>query len=192
MVEIASPVSSDAVHAIDLLLAANKDARWLLTEDEEIVQAACGDPDIARHFRRTGELLILALQARLAERPLFDNVPRLLEYLQLAIGGLREERLVVMYFDAKLCLVDTLTVQGTADSVTINPRAVVLRALVTGATSIVLAHNHPSGDPTASKADIAVTRTLAHALKPIDVRLHDHIIIGSRDEHTSMRAMGLL
>jgi len=68
---------------------------------------------------------------------------------------------------------------------------VVKRALALGASAVILVHNHPSGDPTPSKADIAVTKDIVNAGKPLGVTVHDHVIIG-RGRHTSLRDMGLL
>ena len=81
--------------------------------------------------------------------------------------------------------------RGTVDHTPVYPREVVKRALDLGAAAIILVHNHPSGDPTPSKADIAVTKEIVTAAKPLGVTVHDHVIIG-RGRHTSFRDMGLL
>jgi DNA repair protein RadC len=81
--------------------------------------------------------------------------------------------------------------RGTIDHTPVYTREVVKRALELGASALILVHNHPSGDPTPSKADIAVTKDIVNAAKPLGVTVHDHIIIG-RGRHTSLRDMGLL
>ena len=81
--------------------------------------------------------------------------------------------------------------RGTIDHTPVYPREVVKRALELDASALILVHNHPSGDPTPSKADIAVTRDIINAAKPLGVTVHDHLIIG-RGRHTSLRDLGLL
>lgn len=177
---------------MDILLAANGDVRWLMTADPGTIEALCGDPAIAQYIQSLGELVSLTLRAQLSDRPLIDNVPRVIDYLGFTIGSLSNERLVILYLDAKLRVVDVLQFDGAVDSVAINTRAVVLRAILVGAAGVVLAHNHPSGDHTPSKADIDVTRNISRALKSVDVRLHDHIIVGRGPGYSSMRERNLL
>ena len=81
--------------------------------------------------------------------------------------------------------------RGTIDHTPVYPREVVKRARELDASALILVHNHPSGDPTPSKADIAVTRDIINAAKPLGVTVHDHLIIG-RGRHTSLRDLGLL
>jgi DNA repair protein RadC len=81
--------------------------------------------------------------------------------------------------------------RGTVDHTPVYTREVVKRALELGASALILVHNHPSGDPTPSKADIAVTKDIVKAAAPLGVTVHDHVIIG-RGRHTSLRDMGLL
>jgi DNA repair protein RadC len=81
--------------------------------------------------------------------------------------------------------------RGTIDHTPVYPREVVKRALELDASALILVHNHPSGDPTPSKADIAVTRDIINAAKPLGVTVHDHLIIG-RGRHTSHKDLGLL
>ena len=79
--------------------------------------------------------------------------------------------------------------RGTVDHTPVYPREVVKRALDLGAAAMILVHNHPSGDPTPSKADIAVTQDIKKAAAPLGVVVHDHVIIG-RNGHTSLRELG--
>ncbi len=80
---------------------------------------------------------------------------------------------------------------GTIDHTPVYPREVVKRALELQASALILAHNHPSGDPTPSTADIAVTRDIVKAAQPLGVTVHDHLIIG-RGRHVSLRDLGLI
>jgi DNA repair protein RadC len=90
-----------------------------------------------------------------------------------------------------MLIADEPQARGTVDHAPVYPREVVKRALELGASALILVHNHPSGDPTPSKADIAVTRDIVSAAKPLGVTVHDHLIIG-RGRHTSLRDMGML
>ncbi len=80
---------------------------------------------------------------------------------------------------------------GTVDHTPVYPREVVKRALELGASALILVHNHPSGDPTPSKADIAMTREIAAAAKALKIELHDHLVIGN-GAHVSFKSEGLL
>ena len=77
------------------------------------------------------------------------------------------------------------------DHTPVYPREVVRRALELSATALILVHNHPSGDPTPSRADIAMTKTIADAARPLGIVIHDHIIVG-REGHTSLKGLGLI
>jgi DNA repair protein RadC len=81
--------------------------------------------------------------------------------------------------------------QGTVDHTPVYPREVVKRALELGASAIILVHNHPSGDPAPSKADIEMTRQIQAAAKALKIELHDHLVIGN-GRHASFKALGLL
>ena len=81
--------------------------------------------------------------------------------------------------------------KGTVDHAPVYPREVARRAIELNATAIILVHNHPSGDPTPSSADIAMTKEIAEASKAVGVVVHDHIVV-SRDSHASLRALGLM
>jgi DNA repair protein RadC len=80
---------------------------------------------------------------------------------------------------------------GTIDHTPVYPREIVKRALELGASAVILAHNHPSGDPTPSRADIEMTRDVVDAAKALKITVHDHVIVG-RSGHASFKALGLL
>ena len=86
---------------------------------------------------------------------------------------------------------DEVHQRGTVDHTPVYPREVVKRALELGASALILVHNHPSGDPTPSRADIAMTREIAIAAKALKIEVHDHLVIG-RGKHASFKALGLL
>jgi DNA repair protein RadC len=102
------------------------------------------------------------------------------------------EQVRLLCLDRKNHLIgDEVVQRGTIDHTPLYPRDVVKRALEVGATALILVHNHPTGDPTPSKADIDMTRTLARAAEGVGISLHDHLVIG-RHGHSSFKALGLL
>ena len=132
----------------------------------------------------------------LRPKPLHTNLisswNALLDYLtaQTAYGATEQFR--VIYLNRKNQLIaDEAQGEGTVDHTPVYPREVVKRALELSATAVILVHNHPSGDPTPSNADIAMTRQIVDAGKPLGVVVHDHIIIG-KNGHTSMKGQALI
>ena len=102
------------------------------------------------------------------------------------------EQFRVLYLDRKNTLIaDEEQAEGTVDHVPVYPREIAKRALELNASALILVHNHPSGDPTPSDADIAMTSQIATATDVLGIRLHDHLIIGKSKE-ISFRAQGLL
>jgi DNA repair protein RadC len=103
-----------------------------------------------------------------------------------------KEQFRVLFLDKRnQLIVDEVQQTGTADHTPVYPREVVKRALELSATALILVHNHPSGDPTPSHADIDMTRTIAEVAKPLGITVHDHIIVG-RDGHASLKDLKLM
>jgi len=135
---------------------------------------------------------IRLLGDRLRDRPLLSSWSQLLDYCRVAMAGLPVEEVRVLHLDRKNRLIaDERQGRGTVDHTPLYPREVVKRALELGASALIVVHNHPSGDPTPSQADIAMTRQLAEAAAALGLVLHDHLIV-ARGGHTSFRAAGLL
>ena len=102
------------------------------------------------------------------------------------------EEFRILFLDRKNVLIaDEVQSSGTVDHTPVYPREIVKRALDHAATAIILVHNHPSGDPTPSRADITMTRDVADAAKALGIVVHDHVIVG-RSGHVSFKALGLL
>ena len=132
------------------------------------------------------------LGSPLLQRPVLSNWQELLDYCQAALAHEPVEVLRVLYLDRKNRLIlDEERSRGTVDHTPVYPREVVKRALDLGASALIAVHNHPSGDPTPSEADIAMTRQLAEAAHALGIVLHDHLIV-ARGCHTSFRSAGLL
>jgi DNA repair protein RadC len=113
-------------------------------------------------------------------------------YLTLAQGYEHREQFRVLFLDKKNRLIaDEIQGEGTVDHTPVYVREVVKRALELSASAIILVHNHPSGDPTPSRADIDMTKLVIDAARPLGVAVHDHIIVG-RTGHVSMRSLRLI
>ena len=131
-------------------------------------------------------------RSRVMQRPVLSSWDALLDYCHTAMAHRATEGVRVLYLDRKNVLIaDEEQGQGTVDHVPVYPREVVRRALELSASAIILVHNHPSGDPTPSEADIAMTRAIEAAAATLDIALHDHLIIG-KERELSMRAGGFL
>jgi DNA repair protein RadC len=129
---------------------------------------------------------------RVMDREVLSSWSALIDYLRAAMGREANEQFRLLFLDRKNALIaDEIQARGTVDHTPVYVREVVKRALELGATALILVHNHPSGDPTPSRADIEMTRDIARALSPLGVTVHDHIIIG-RGEPASLRALGLI
>ena len=125
-------------------------------------------------------------------RPALSSWTALLDYCTAAMARSEAEEFRVLFLDRKNHLIaDEVQNRGTIDHTPVYPREIIKRALELGASSIILVHNHPSGDPTPSKADIAMTREVANAAKALGIAVHDHLVIG-RGGHASFKSLGLL
>ncbi len=126
------------------------------------------------------------------ERPVLSSWSALMAYCKARMGRLEHEEFHLLFLDRKNRLIaDESQGRGTVDHVPVYVREVVKRALELNATALILVHNHPSGDPTPSNADIEMTRQIVESAKPLGVTVHDHVIIG-REMDASFRALGLL
>ncbi|HEY8273443.1 MAG TPA: DNA repair protein RadC, partial [Pseudolabrys sp.] len=115
-----------------------------------------------------------------------------LDYCRAAMAFEPVEQVRILFLDKKnLLIADEVQGSGTVDHTPVYPREVVKRALELSATALILVHNHPSGDPTPSHADIEMTRTIVEVAKPLGIAVHDHIIVG-RDGHASFKGLKLV
>ncbi|MXO46761.1 DNA repair protein RadC [Erythrobacter vulgaris] len=126
------------------------------------------------------------------QQPVLGSWQALLDYLAIDMGELKHERVRVLYLDTRNRLIDDhLAAEGSIDEAAIHPREVIRRAFDVGASALILVHNHPSGDPEPSRADIQITNRIAEAGRLLNVTVHDHVIVG-RGTHVSLRAKGLI
>ena len=126
------------------------------------------------------------------KRTVLSSWSALIDYCRTAMAFEEREQFRILFLDKKnQLLADEVQQVGTVDHTPVYPREVIRRALELSATAIILVHNHPSGDPTPSRADIQMTQTIVEVGKPLNIAVHDHLIIG-REGHTSFRGLGLI
>lgn len=178
-------------------------AKRLIARFGSFAEAVSAPPDALARVEGMGEASIAALKTAqaaaarllagsLRDRPLLSSWSQLLDYCRVAMAHQPVEEVRVLYLDRKNRLIaDERQGRGTVDHTPLYPREVVKRALELGASALIVVHNHPSGDPTPSQADIAMTRQLADAATALGLVLHDHLIV-ARGGHTSFRSAGLL
>ena len=138
------------------------------------------------------ELARRALAQQLTQKPLFNTPQAVRDYLQLQLGGLHHEVFAVLFLDSqhRLIVLEEMF-RGTLTQTSVYPREVVKQALTLNASSVVLAHNHPSGTAQPSRADEALTHTLKAALALVDVRVLDHFVV-TASRAVSMAELGLV
>ncbi len=165
--------------------------------------AVSAEPERLREVEGLGEASIAAIKlvraaalklalGQILDQPILSSWQAVMDYLTAALSQATTERFHILYLDRKNRLIaDEAQQQGTVDHTPVYPREVVKRALELSATALILVHNHPSGDPTPSAADIEMTKKIAQAAEAVGISLHDHIIIG-QGSHASFKSLGLL
>lgn len=127
-----------------------------------------------------------------AKRPVLSSWSAVIDYCRTAMAFAEREQFRLLFLDKRNALIaDEVQGSGTVDHTPVYPREVVKRALELSATAIILVHNHPSGDPTPSSADIRMTREIIDVAKPLGIAVHDHIIVG-REGHASLKGLQLI
>ncbi|MGB1156397.1 MAG: RadC family protein [Alphaproteobacteria bacterium] len=130
--------------------------------------------------------------ANIADRPLLSSFDALLEFCRVQLSHARIEEFHILFLDTKNRLLKhERQGVGTVDQAPVYVREVLRRALELGASALILLHNHPSGDPTPSQADITITNRIIEAGQPLGVKVHDHLIIG-KSGHVSLKSKGLI
>ncbi|PZQ97762.1 MAG: hypothetical protein DI533_11400 [Cereibacter sphaeroides] len=131
-------------------------------------------------------------RARVMHRPVLSSWDALLDYCHTTMAHRETEQFRILFLDRKNVLIaDEEQARGTVDHVPVYPREVVKRALELNASALILVHNHPSGDPTPSDADISMTAQIQEAASVLGITLHDHLIVGKSRE-VSFRSQGFL
>lgn len=157
---------------------------------------------LLREVPEVGEKTIVHLKVLLAlarqlgrddvkDRVVLDSWSALIDYCRAQMAFEDREQFRILFLDKRNRLIaDEIQQVGTVDHTPVYPREVIRRALELSSTALILVHNHPSGDPSPSEADVSMTRSVADIAKPLGIVVHDHIIVG-RDGHASMRALKL-
>ncbi len=132
------------------------------------------------------------LKSELKGKKVLASWSSVVEYCHAAMAYETREQFRILFLDKRNALIaDEVQQKGTVDHTPVYPREVVKRALDLSATAIILVHNHPSGDPTPSRADIEMTKTIIETAKPLGITVHDHIIIG-KEGHVSFKGLRLI
>ncbi|GAA0727851.1 RadC family protein [Sphingomonas japonica] len=178
-------------------------AKTLLREFGGLGGLLTATPEAIQRVKGMGETSVAAikivhaaalrmLQSDVAARPVLANWQALLDYLRADMAHHPVERVRVLHLNTRNMLIrDELMSEGSIDEAALHVREVIRRAIDLGSAAIILVHNHPSGDPAPSRADIELTRAIAEAGKRMGIALHDHLIIGT-EGHVSLRAQGLI
>ncbi|MFC5069283.1 RadC family protein [Flaviflagellibacter deserti] len=167
---------AEVVAAPPVLLMETKGIKEAAVTEIKLVEAA------ARRFAK-GEI---------AQKPVLGSWAKVVDYCRTAMAFADREQFRILFLDNRNALIaDEVQQTGTVDHTPVYPREVVRRALELSATAIILVHNHPSGDPEPSRADILMTQKIVEAAKPLGINVHDHLIIG-RAGHASLKGLGLI
>ncbi len=177
-------------------------AKQLLSRFGSLSAVLGATPAELRTVKGVGETLALDLKLlheasvrtareQVARRPVISSWSALLAYVKTALAHEAREQFRVLFLDKKNQLIaDEVMGRGTVDHAPVYPREVMRRALELSASAVILVHNHPSGDPTPSSADVEMTRQVVEAGRALRIAVHDHLIAG-RDGVASLKALGL-
>jgi DNA repair protein RadC len=159
---------------------------------QRIAEVEGAGPAVAHDLKLVQALLERASRAPLLQRTVISSWSQLLNYCRMIMAHEPREQFRVLFLDVKNKLIaDEVLNEGTIDHAPVYPREIVRRALEHSAASIILVHNHPSGDPKPSAADVAITREIVAAASAVSVRVHDHLVIG-RNGAESFKNLGLM
>jgi len=166
-------------------------AEVLSADTDALAAAGLSLPAIAG-VKFVREVALRFMRAELHQRPVVGSWDKLIDYCNAQIAYSEVEEFHILFLDRKNALIkDERQQRGTIDHTPVYIRQVIKRALDIGASALILVHNHPSGDPTPSAADIAVTNEIITTAAPLGITVHDHLIIG-RGRHTSLRDLGVI
>lgn len=159
---------------------------------EAIKQVDGVGESVAIHLKAIQAIMLRSETDKLKSGTVLDSWSNLLNYVKISLAHETREYFRVLFLDKKLKLIaDELFGDGTIDHAPVYPREIARRALELSAGSVILVHNHPSGDPKPSAQDIAITRKIIMALQQLEVQVLDHLIVG-QEGTTSMKALGLI
>ena len=147
---------------------------------------------VAGDLKLVSALAYRTLKSEIQNKTVLASWASVIEYCHAAMAYEANEQFRILFLDKRNHLIaDEVQQRGTVDHTPVYPREIVKRALELSATAIILVHNHPSGDPTPSRADIDMTKTIIDTARPLGITIHDHIIIG-KEGHASLRGLRLI
>lgn len=166
--------------------------RVLSAPFERLTEVEGIGPEIALDLKLIEAATHRMSQGKVLKRPVISSWAALLDHCRVTMSHRETEQFRILFLDRKNVLIaDEVQAKGTVDHVPVYPREVIKRALDLNATALILVHNHPSGDPTPSNADIAMTEDIVRACEAVGVQVHDHLIIGKSKE-VSFKSEGYL
>jgi len=164
----------------------------LMSADSESLKRAGATEAMIGALRIADVAALRLLHTRIEGARILSDWQALRDYLHADMAHRPIERVRVLHLNSKNMLIrDELVSEGSVDQAAVYVREVIRRALELGSTAIILVHNHPSGDPEPSRQDIAITRDIIAAGKPLGISVHDHIIVGTKGQK-SLRGLGLI
>ena len=178
-------------------------AKTLLKKFGSFADVIHAEEAALRQVEEVGDAVIAALKtirvatqrlikSEISDQPVIQSWSALMDYCKLAMGNKKIEEFRVLFLNHRHALIaDEVMQQGTINHTPVYPREIVKRALEHGAAALILLHNHPSGDPTPSKADIDITQKIIEAAATINVAVHDHVII-TKTGHYSFKSFGVI
>ena len=185
-----SPAASRAA-AADLIADFGGLADVAAADEAALLRAGLATAAVA-DLLRIRALAVAMARAEACHRPVLSSWTALTTYLRADMAHAPREQFRVLYLDRRNILMkDEGRADGTVDHAPVYPREVIRRALELSASALILVHNHPSGDPGPSQADIAMTRQVVDAARLFNLQVHDHVIVG-REGTASFRALGLI
>jgi DNA repair protein RadC len=165
----------------------------LLSADADTIMRRCEvSENVAGAIKIAQATAVRFLKTQVQGQKVLGSWQALMDYLAVDMGFLPIERVRVLYLNAKNVLVrDLLLSEGSVDEAAVYVREVIRGAVDSHATAMILVHNHPSGDPQPSQADIRLTREIIEAARPLGIQVHDHVIVGATKSY-SLKQMGLI
>jgi len=183
----------DIAQAVATLLAVFGSVAAVVAADPpELARAARLDATTITDFKMLRRLSVRLARSEACRRPVLSSWSALVDYVRSALAHEPREQFRTLYLDKKnILLRDEFRAEGTVDHAPVYPREVIRRALELSASALILVHNHPSGDPAPSRADIEMTRQIVDAARVFGLQVHDHLVIG-RQGTASFKQLGLI
>jgi DNA repair protein RadC len=178
-------------------------AKELITKFGSFAEVIAAPLARLAELKGTGEAVITELKivqaaagrltrGQVKKRPVLSSWSSVLDYCRTTMAFADKEQFRVLFLDKRnQVIADEVQQVGTVDHTPVYPREVVKRALELSATALILVHNHPSGDPTPSHADIQMTQSIIEVARPLGIAVHDHIIVG-KEGHASFKGLRLI